>query len=816
MNLVPWLARAGRHVRARALFAALFGVVGLWAAVRAPAPPAHEPKGIAAMLGAAAGGEVSADDFIWEAKGGFWSDSVVGRHVLFLSKREGAAADLYRARVRLTREGRPMALYAVRDLTESPLGEEHDLIARGHHAAFVTTAFGAVQAVTVLELDGEPSGPSGTARWLERAGTALDRWLSTGDSRGLARTEITFANPPAEVKHELDGDLLVLSLGKDGVPAALDLKTMTLDTGASNPYGAAAQRIPARSRPLSVSAVEAAGSLVGPRAASFLRGALSVLGPRAVAVAPKRGKTMPAGAAAPEGDWPPPRITPAVTPPLEGEGLWVAGRAPPASPGAPAPLFETGLRPDPKKPDVLVRLVALDTRQLDLRLQAGFDEPRSATGLHGTGGPPSGVAPERVALAFASGPSGTHEAPGFVIGRRTLVEPQKGAGTLALGADGRALLGAWPFGAEVPPTFTAVKQTGDGLVGWSGGPVAPLDDPGDAIERSAIGLLPTGQLVVAWGSPVTAATLGRALELAGCTQALPLAARAAGFAYPKAGGPGGTSAWDPAAPEMSFPGPEMATGGPSPVDVLYAVTRGPDAPPGWEVDPGRQPTPAWLPGVRSRVFTTLGAQVRVTTFAAGRALFRLRIGSKEPITKSSSALPSGLPAGEEARVLAAIGVGVGRKKGAYGLAIDGAVGFPFRSEGGVLILDHGRPRIVPAAGFTASPGEDAVELPLTADGGQQLPAARVVTTMRARAAACALDDGAFAIATTSFDTDEATTTALLELGCSRVVSLDRGAHHLAFLHRAGTGNPPEAHYESSVLFAIDTPLSGRAGPLASP
>jgi hypothetical protein len=79
-----------------------------------------------------------------------------------------------------------------------------------------------------------------------------------------------------------------------------------------------------------------------------------------------------------------------------------------------------------------------------------------------------------------------------------------------------------------------------------------------------------------------------------------------------------------------------------------------------------------------------------------------------------------------------------------------------------------------------------------------------------------LKDGAFVVAATTFDSDEATTTALLELGCSRVVALDRGSHRDAFLHRAGTATAPQPRYDATTLFAVEVPLSGRAGSLAPP
>ena len=173
------LTKARAHLRARALWAGMIALVGLAFGVSAPSPPERTTEGVAAMLGAAAGGEVRPDDFVWEARGGFLADAFLGRRVLFLARRGGSAgADLYRARVRLTRAGRPLRLEALRNLTQSPLGDEHDLIAQGHHAAYVTSAFGAVQGASrLLDLDGDVEerrlvvrAPRGRDRGLDRDG----------------------------------------------------------------------------------------------------------------------------------------------------------------------------------------------------------------------------------------------------------------------------------------------------------------------------------------------------------------------------------------------------------------------------------------------------------------------------------------------------------------------------------------------------------------------------------------------------------------------------------------------------------------------
>ena len=806
------LPKARAHLRARALWAGGFALAGLVAGLGAPSPPERTTLGVAAMLGAAAGGEVRPDDFVWEARGGFLADAFLGRRVLFLARRAGSAeADLYRARVRLTRAGRPFGLSSLRNLTQSPLGDDHDLIAQGHHAAYVTSAFGAVQGITLLDLDGDAEL---RRPWAERVAGAIEGWIETGSTRGIGRTEVTFDAPPPEARQELQGDLLVMALGKEALPAALDLHDGTLNTGPHNTFGASAQRIAPRAPSLAEVAVHAAREALGPGAARGLASAFTWLGRLR---SPKRPAAVVVGAGAqqaPGADgWPPPPIAPPIpagvagVAGVAGEGAWTAGWARDAG-GAPPVFFAASIRPDPAHPGAVVELVAIDTRQVDLRLTAGVDEPRSEVGLHGKGWAPEGVPADLLLGSFASGPAarglGDDDAgePGFVAEGRVFVPPSRGLATVAIAADGRVALGPWQEGGELPPAFVSVRQTPDALIGWSGPPRLPLANEGEVIARSALGLLPSGQLVYAWTGAATAGTLARALALAGITYAVPLAASPAEVGF------------------TDFPRQGFARRPALEGDRLYVVLRAPRLPPlpagegSWAPDGGRQPSPAWLPAVHAAAVTSLGAQVHLWTFAPDRVSFLIRAGGREPMTRAVAALPTAPPEAALPRLLAAVGLGSGRRKNARGLSIDGAAGLPFRGEDtGALVIDHGRPSIVRAAGLAPATGVDATELPMTADEGKLRPEARDVGSMRPRAVACTLGDGTFAVAMTTFDSDEAATTALLELGCARVVSLDRGSHQAAFVHRAGTATPPEPRYDASALYALEVPLSGRAGPL---
>jgi hypothetical protein len=845
MNLPPRLTQGGRFLRARALWAVVFAIAGASLRFALPSPPPRSPEGVAALLGAAVNGEVRPDDFIWEERGGAAGDLVLGRRVLFLAKTADPAdasrsADVFRARVRLTRAGRPISVRTVRNLTRSPLGDERDLLANGQRASFVTHAHGAAVGVTLLDLAGD-GGVQGGGH-VSRLAAKIEAFLDTGSSDGIARTELTFGAPPGEVRQELTAELLVVALGSEAVPASVDLRTGALNTGARDPFRARLQRLPRRASKLPRLAVRALRDLAGDAPAHLLDALTRLVPPAPVPRVPPvvfPGREPPAPTPSVD-DWPPPPLRPELAPSLPGEGIWGTAwtELDPGTEGELAPLYETALRPSSRHPEQLVRLVALDLRRLDLHLQPGHAEPRSLTGVHGYGRLPIGPDAESVVAAFTAGPlvpddvepSPGAPMPGFAVDRRVLLPPIAGAATVALTRDGGTAFGAWAQGTELPATVEALLQTPDPLVGGTGAPRILPRAPELLADRSALGLLRSGHVIYAWGAATTAETLRSALSAAGCTYALPLGqgGDASGFAYvrwPRTG----EQTWKarPLGPEMGFRAETLAEG--SSLPFFYVTTRrtqpsiplpAPTAPasndqpaPGstWRADAGKQPSPSWLPAIHVAVVNNLGAQIHVTTFAPGRLSWRIRAGSREPATKVSVALPGALPDADRPRALAAISLGFAKKKGIRGLAIGDATGFPFRGEAsGVLLLEKGRPAIVPAEGFKLPPGADATELPLTADAGKLRPEAREVGSMRPRAAACVLADGTFLLASTTFDSDEAATQALLDLGCQRVVALDRGAHAAFLHHRSGTESAPEARYETTMLFGLDAPMPGRA------
>ena len=845
MTPPAWLTRLAAHLTSRAPIALAVCVVALAARMTVPAPPEKTAEGVAAMLGRTASGNVAPDGFLWEERGGLLTDALLGRRVLFLASKpiqEGAPpapADLFRARVRLTRAGRPVSIHGLRNISATPLGDERDLVGRGRYVAFSTWAYGAPQGVTLLDLAGDERDRDARSR-LERAQAAVESWLETGTLRGLGRVELSFGSPPADVKLDMAEDTLVLAIGQEALPAALDPGSGAVRMSDEDPYSARAQRTPHPVRPLAPVLFELARRGLGPGAADALREVVAKLGGRLPRDAPRMAGRAgdPSAADRPPAladptpsvnGWPPEPIAPPITPPLPGEGVWVPARSPllpeARDPGGaemtPPLFFETLVRPDPSLPRASVRLVAMDMRQLEIRVEAGFDEPRPVTGARGSGRLPEGPLAARVVAAFAGGkPHGAGEV-GMIVDRRVLVPPSPGAPTLATLRDGRAALGSWPFGPELPgeSDYVSIRQSPLALI-EGGSPVKGAS--ADRVERAALGRTRDGHLVYAWSAEISADAITKALELARCEAAMHLSTSPgrAGFAFVRSG------AEDPAGYKAELFTPAMSVGarqiaGSSPVDLFYLLLRDarPSAPlpegASWAPDAGRQPPPSFIPAVFTATTTNLGAEVRLFYVAPDRFAWRARAGSRERSHRKGGSFLGSLEAAEQERAGLAIGLGAAKRKGGpiRGLAIAGSVGLPVRKGEGLLLTTDRGIEVRRSDDLPETIAGDAVELPLTADEGQLLPAGRKVGTQRARAQVCVLLDRAVLLALSTFDSEEAGTEVLLKAGCSRVVALDRGSQHAAFVHRAGTEAAPEPRYEPSALYAVEIPMLGRAGPL---
>ncbi|MBI4703539.1 MAG: hypothetical protein HY744_20705 [Deltaproteobacteria bacterium] len=812
----------------------VLGLGALAAVLRLLAPPVPAPnaRAVAAMLGRAAGGQVGEDELVWEPSRGLLADALWGRRVLLLASLPGARSDLFRARVRTSRGGRPIGVLDIRNLTQTPLGDEQALRARGRHAAVLTRAWGAVQGVTVLDLGGEDRsglGPGG------RIAAALQSWLRDGCARGIGRTEVVFAQPPAAAEIELRGGRLVLSLetaASERQAVSLDLLDAPpeLDPVGSDGLGAMAWTTPATPRSVAELAGQALGVLTGPagpealeRAILCTRSVLMRLGAALCGSLRGRPRRAPAPAAArslpPEqgSGWPPPAVGPLFTPALAGEGEWrapLAGSAP--RQGSPAPagsadpsLLETTIRPDPDLPAAELRLVAIDTRQLELHVEAGASDPTPLAGPRGRGRIGPRDLPRAVA-AFGGGLHAGANTGGVVAGGRVLVPPIAGAASVAVDVHGRAYLGSWGPAPALPGGLGSLWQGIDPLLDPAEGTGRDYRAGGFAraapdllVERSALCLTAHGYLIYGWSHEASATTLARGLELAGCTWGAQIDASLGdqGFVYLSAEGSAIRAAkLDPA---MSVAPRRFIAG--SPASFLYLVRRAQrprtraDLP--WRPDGAEQPAPHWLPAVHGAGAERLSVEIELRSFSPDRFAWRIRPGREE--SGAATALTALDPA-EHARALCAIGLGVAsRKHNRRGLVLGGAVSLPIRPGLGVLSIDRDGTRLaIGIATEQLAPRGDATELPLLADGGELRSEARELGRLRWRTGGCAMGDGTLLVARSRSDSGEANARALLDAGCRRVVALDRGRQVEAFVHRAGSPSPPRAEYDETTLYAL--------------
>lgn len=846
--------RAARYLGARLPLVII--AVGIAAAARlaGSAPPPNTIDGVAQALGSAMGGTVRPHEFIWEPSGGWLWDALSGRPVLFLgASAPGAPRDVYRARVRLGVEGRPLAVESVRNLTATALGDEAGLVGRADHIAFVARALGQVQGATVVDLRGPDL--SGQSRW-SRLRTRLDGWLETGSLRGHGRIEVVLRKPVQQAALELRDGQLVMALGEPATPAALDLATVRLELGSLDPGSADAWTVPARP----ISLVQLARSAVrswletdrAEQAAIWLWDLWSdpVAGADGAPIAPLEanaagddGGSVPVAPAAsgtdgrlPQADgWPPPPLSPPLAPPLDAEGQWRAaqptdsGAAPDGHSGeAPEPsLVQTLIRPDPSSPLSVVRLVAIDTRQLELHLQAGYDQPRPQTGPRGSGAIARAHREgESAVVAVFSGAAQAPDGPwGLVANRRVLVLPRPDAATVVHDARGRVRLGSWAHGTDVPDRVVGLRQSGAPLVCPSHGLHGPGSSPSSAsrcaiaavsshdtrpTERAALGLSQQGYLIYGWGPAVTRQGLVAALSMAGAHYVMPLGVGPGhGFATVTTGAEG-------AAPRLVDP--DMALDPAvlldrSPADFFYLVQADlrPTSPlrEQFEPDHAQQPAPAWLPGVYRAEVRELGATVEILAFAPGRLAWDIRPGTKE---RAAWTAEGGLEPADRDRALVAIDLGLAfRKDNRRGLVLDGVATLPVRPDVGLLAVAAGTAEL--QIGRSVEPmalSGDATELPLLAEGGALRAEARIMGPFRRRAGACQLLDGTLLVALAEFDNGEATAAALLAAGCDRVVELNRGQQPRAFVHRAGTDSAPVVDYRSTVLYGLARAAGGTA------
>ncbi|MDF3071721.1 MAG: hypothetical protein K0R38_7322, partial [Polyangiaceae bacterium] len=531
--------------------------------------------------------------------------------------------------------------------------------------------------------------------------------------------------------------------------------------------------------------------------------------------------------------WPPPNVPSIWKDAKPAEGVWKAVSHPFLKPmlglkeGAekpPAYFYRTTIRPDPKRPYSQVLLIALDMRQLELGMQAGFEDPKPTIGPPGDGRLPDDPKKyRRIVATFNGAFKTTHGAYGMMVDRRVLLPPVKGGASVVVTDTGEVGLGSWPATFEIPKNIVSFRQnldplvedgvanpTGRNLWGWQ------LEGESVMTHRSAICVTSAGHLYYAWGDEIDGATLGKALRQAGCSYGIHLDMNPAhtGFVFADVlNAPKKKAELRIADPGMKMSVDKYVRGAPK--DFFYVMVRD-AAPPArdgisWTPDNGAQPPPAWMTGIFSATLAIGSVEVKLTRFEKGHVALRARAGSKEPGAWGKPGVKFSLDEKEAHEVLAAIGLGHTTDSTRYGLSFAGAVPIALRTTYGSLVANaRGEARLVATGAPELAADEDAVQLPLLVREGSVEPRARERGELRLRGALCVAPDGALVVALARHDSSDAVATALTRAGCDVVVELDRGSHHPAFVHRAGGASPPLASYETSVLYALGRPMLPRA------
>jgi hypothetical protein len=843
-----------------------FGAIGGIVRLAAPPPPPDDAEGLAASLGRAAGvASVKPEDVRWEPSEGMVTDALRGRFALYLAAAEpGAPRDVWRARVRLSPDGRPLEILDAHDLTSTPLGDDHALILRDRYAAFATTAYGQEQSVTLLDLSGEGERNRSTTA-IDRAMSAITNVQQTGSSTGIGRVDVTLDRPARALGLALEQESLRIDL--PGAAASVQHASLDATSGELDPQasGLGLHALPSLHLPKRLShwAVDTARAVswIGPEPIAWLEGAAfgvadsvkklayKVKGGEAGDVLATVAEPPPplldtSEASLDAGHWPPPRITPIWKTPEEGEGEWVQAsppwlrRVPRTDASAPPAFLRTFVRPDEERPYAKVILVAMDTRQLDLEMEGGVEDPQPLTGPHGAGRLPRDPGTyRRVVAAFNGAFKTEHGHYGMMVHRRILLPPVPGAASVVVLKDGRVGLGTWGAAKQLgappaPPAITGIadfdissfRQNLDALV--DRGQVNPsgrslwgytLPGKGVQTERSALCVTNAGHLFYGWGDDVSATTLGKAMRMAGCDYGMHLDMNPyhTGFMF--------TNIEDIEKhrykTELLSSGMEIAPDRYvqyAPKDFFYVLVHDP-SPPGvdgggaWSPDAGAQPAPEWMAGIWSTKLDTRDGVVELVDVESGRARWRVCAGAKEaPGTQALRELPDE----DKKRVLFAVGLGVAPERHPRGIATDGRLAVPVRGAEGWAVLVPGAAgglTIERAAGQASDSGTsgDLVELPLIldAEGGS---APKTESGTAARVALGTTSDGRVILARGEAAGEKALADALSRAGCTRAVALDRGESARGLFDRAGLASPPRARYEESVLYAIATPMKPRA------
>lgn len=787
-----------RSVQSRVVLIAASAALALGRGCSAELPPPATLEGLVQLLRDSSEVQVRAGEFGWEPSSGPLLDLVFGRQILFLGAKPGAPRDVYRASVAVSWEGKPLFVQGVRNLTQTPMADEVGLQVSAGFAAYSTLASNSLVAVSLLEpsAGAHPNSPWG---WLGARWQAKQRY---GTWRGLSETHFDVRDA-VSVSVSLSPPILGLDLGP-GRSYVYGLQERSW-VNEGDPHAAKSPRVWRMSD----------GEPIGVRAAID-----SLLGaePEFATLAQAR-HGLPFGTT--EQPWPPAALT-LSDGSAGGAGQWLP-IGPEAGANEPSLLFHTRVT----LRDRAIEVVAIDTRRLELHLQSGFAAPRAWTGPNADGKLAADPELRKRLVALFNGGVAQSSVAGLSVGLvsqgRVDVPPSAGLSSLVVTQAGFVGIGAAPpdlqFG-DVESLRQYPMLSKDSVAPASGGAqrvafrqAEPVEAGEGISERSALCLRPSGLLLYVWGDDWTRAEWEKALSELGCARSLGLAAGngARGFLLLQSGADGVVHT-KPLHEDMRID--DRALHGGEARDYFYLARRPSSSLEGavtWQVSPGAQPEPSYVPGLFSAQAEVGGLAVELFSVDAGRVQFAVTAGSEEPLLPSSSAPVRELSGEDRNRTLFAFNLGHTTRATRYGLSFDGRETLPLRRVYGTLVLrNDGRAEIIPA-GQSQSPaaGTIQVQLPALVSSGQLEARAHEAGGQRRRGALCVRDDGRLLVAFVDHDSSDPLAIVLRERGCSEVLELDRASQHAAILYRAGTPLQVPDTSETTLLIGLSKPMAQR-------
>ncbi len=503
---------------------------------------------------------VLSERFGWSVQPGdvhFAGRAVGTQDAVVLAAPAGRPKEVYLVRTRLSGSGRILWMGTPVNISRTPRLSETRVVLHavrgGVLVAFPVATKGGVSMVLTVDTSGED--PSATANWpwVQRMAAKITNWQETGRFAGLDRQALEFRQPVRllDMHFDEDGRLRLLVEG-DGLS-----RKVSFDPGAKKVLSGSKLvrfiRTDRGRRPLFNWLVDTIRSIswVGPKkiamlevAVFWLRDELRRLGYRlryGTAIPPTRStadqtaQEMKAAAKAQVSHplsimagWPPDRIQPIVSgaDPLEGRWLALPKDAIKRNAGAPEPLLQTFIHPDPSRPYSTVGILLWDPRQVELHMVAGTKEPVSSTGRRGTGRIPRDGRITRLLAAFNGGFQTLHGDFGMQTNGRLIREPARWAATVATYWDGSLAMGTWePEPPSVPERIRDFRQNLAPLL--EGDRENPLKSKywGWAVRkyrqkvyivRSGLCQTREGFGAYFWGKAVSLKSLTRAMKMARC------------------------------------------------------------------------------------------------------------------------------------------------------------------------------------------------------------------------------------------------------------------------------------------------------------